>query len=191
MRVIVITMVRFFDKLKRSLRKSNPSPPPVDTPSTSQPAPDAENPSVSDQPSTPLATASPAVISDPSDSPTLPETTPQPSASPVATKQTSGVKIRRIRRIPRHGNRPRPVIRERDNEDSEDAAKPASRIEPLPVHEDTKDSETGLPDQEPVAAQDDSAQPATSSKHVITRKPSAQKRQRRIRVVRPKVRVVR
>jgi hypothetical protein len=162
MRVIVITMVRFFDKLKRSLRKSNPSPPPVDTPSTSQPAP-----------------------------PTLPETTPQPSASPVATKQTSGVKIRRIRRIPRHGNRPRPVIRERDNEDSEDAAKPASRIEPLPVHEDTKDSETGLPDQEPVTAQDDSAQPATSSKHVITRKPSAQKRQRRIRVVRPKVRVVR
>jgi hypothetical protein len=187
-----MNLVRFFDKLKQSLRKSNSSPPSDDTSAPAPPAPDADSPPVLDQPSTALATSSPAVVSEPADSPPLSEATPHPSSSPVATKQTANVRITRIRRIPRRVNRPRLVIRTREDADIEDVAKPAASIESQPVREDPEDSKTELLDEEPAreTGQDEPEQPVPSSTHVITRKPAAQKRQRKIRVVKPKIRVV-
>lgn len=102
--------------------------------------------------------------------------------------------------------RPRPVIREpqvRDHEDPEpvganpesiptpvqpeDSEKAAVSPEPVMPEEDLEKSEVSL---EPVTGQEDTVKPESSTEHVIRRKPMTQKRLRKVRVIKPKVRVV-
>ena len=203
--LVVNIMVRFFDKLKGSFGKKQPSTPPEDPQST---APD---------PGTALATSSPAVVEDASSVQRSSETASKPESSPVVLTHPASVKRSRVR--VRRVMRPRPVIRERHMtppKDSDSGDKSVSSSEPItdiedlggsdsreesalspkPMTdiEDLEDSDSGdesVSRPEPVTDIEDSEKPALSSRHVIMRKPKAQKRLRKVRVVKPKVRVVR
>lgn len=196
-------MVRFFEKLKGSLRKKTPSTRPMDPQTTPQPPPEARAAIASDQPGTALATASPVRVADAAPSHRTAETVPEPSSSSVVRTRASSVKLSRVR--VRRVMRPRPVIRESQGIAREDPASVEANPESVPSHKPLEDSEQTIASPEPVTpkehleqsasspepatAYEDPEKPASSAGHVIKRKPMARKRLRKIRVVKPKVRV--
>lgn len=73
------------------------------------------------------------------------------------------------------------------HERAEDRETAASSLEPVMPLENPAEQASSS---DPVTVQDDAEKAASSAGHVIRRKPQAQKRQRKIRVVKPKIRVV-
>jgi hypothetical protein len=168
-------MVRFFDKLKGSFRKKDPSTPTEESP-TPHPVPEAPASTPSDEKDNPLATSSPAAVVDTPPSPTPSEAVPEPPPPSVTPPRASRVKIARVR--VRRAMRPRPVVRQTQMTEPED-----------PDVTNGNMTESVSPD--PATASEETVKPTASPEPVTTRKPVRKKRQRRIRVVRPKVRVVR
>jgi hypothetical protein len=71
--------------------------------------------------------------------------------------------------------------------DDENAEQPSSSPEPVMPEESLEQGELSP---EPAPDQEEAENPASKAKYVISRKPAANKRLRKIRVVKPKVRVV-
>jgi hypothetical protein len=174
--LVVIVMVRFFDKIKSTFSKKPPSTPPEDPLATVHPSPEIPASTSPDPVGTALATSGPAVVEDTSLTHTSSATASKLKSSPVIRTQTASMKRSHVRT--RRVRRPRAVIRERS-------------ATPPEVAEDSDSKEKSVSPSEPVTDVKDPEKPASSPRHMIMRKPKAQKRRRKIRVVKPKVRVVR